>query len=147
MRSAANLCKCVDGRTRLPVHLYHTYPGSPVFLFGALFQSCLKKPTPRLQVSRQNKGCHGHPNAATSRGERWALRAVNTQDPGPRAELRFKGMVSRSPDLFCSHYLPFIANPPLYASSPLPASERLVSQGYLSCCLPSLSPNFAPNRT
>ena len=127
MRPATNFCKMCGWLYALPPHLYliHWFPPTPhPSFFGVVFHSHLwMQPPPRVS--------------------QWA--PVKTQDTGPVAEVHITGMISVSPDLFGSCYLPFVAKTPIYPKH-TPCLLKAVSQGYLRCYLPSLSPNFAPNK-
>ena len=104
----------------------------PPFLRGAAFQTSLSPV-----------------NVASNGESRRVRQAGETQDPGPesgaarqRSDFREPRSLAPAPHPLLQK-LQWILHPP----PPTPGLLRAVSQGDLGCCLPGLSPNFAPNKT
>ena len=84
-------------------------------------------------------------NAVPSKGEPVRPRTVKTQDDTLEAEVPFKGMISVSPDRFCSCYLLFVIKIPIYPSFPAYLLGA-VSQGHPPEILsPGPKSSFCPN--
>ena len=113
--------KCVHSYMHLPLtFVIYTDIISPC-LFGVVFHSHLQMWSPP-RVSHELMAVKTHVNLPHSRG---ACQRNDFSEPRP--------------------LLPVLCCKKLYILTP--PGLRLVSQGYLICCLQGLSPNFAPIKT
>ena len=138
---------------REPPHLYHIYWYYFALLLWGGISELSEKPLAWAVVEWTKQRMSQSP-VECSHLQRWGSELQGLWKFRIRAliaEVHIKGMISVSPDFFCSCCLPFVAKTPVYPSSPLTFSEWFlratwdaVSQAYvlilppikLNCQLP-----------
>ena len=127
-RPAANLVKYIPGCRYLPLHLYHLYLDILPFLFGVVFQSCLKYCPLAVVKWMKQKMSQSSVKTVTPKGGLVSPEGTweRTKEDWPSAEVHIQGVIPVSLDLnifpgklvfcksgflyiFCSYYLLFVA--------------------------------------
>ena len=161
MRPAANFCRmCVWLHAPPPSPLSHI-PRFPLSSLGWYFRGVWNTASWPIVKWTKQRMSQSSVSAATPRVSWWALRELRkeTKNTGPdswgayqrREALPLeRGWIPLTWCIQFSVYLLFLLPSLCCKNSYMLAPRhllRVVSKGYLRCCLPGLSPNFAWNKT